>query len=280
MTQTRPTGGFVLSLPDLMLHVDPGPGAIVWANHYGLDLTRLDGVYISHGHTDHFAGAAPVIEAMCRLMMQRRGHILAPPSVFDRHLISDYHRGEAEAVGMYRGGPTPIVLAPGVPVSLGRGTLTPEVAHHGGENLGFVLEHDGLRIGYTSDSDYITAYRDTSGAIRTPGPTGAGELVDFAEVTGYRENMRRAYREVDILVANVGFYHLFAHRHLTAIGLAHLLRGSRIRHCFMVHLGTVYFEPEDRAADLARWVEAASGVRCTVPELGRRYDLGELLGPQ
>lgn len=271
VTQVRPTGGFIIRVPDLMLHVDPGPGAIVWANHHGFDLTQLDAVYISHGHTDHFGGAPPVIEAMCKLMMRRRGHVIAPPSVFARGLVSDYHRGEAESAGIYRGGPTVLEARPGEDLVLGETRIRPQLAYHGGENYGFVLEHAGLRIGYTSDTSYITRYRDADGVEREPGPAGGGELARLAEISGVREDLRRTYADVDILIANVGFYDLFAHRHVTAVGLAHLLAGSRVQRCFMIHLGTVYFQPEDTSTELARWVEVASGVPCVVPALGHRY---------
>ncbi len=275
LTQVAHTGGFMINLPHFALHVDPGPGAILQANRFGLDPTALDAVYVSHAHTDHYTEANTMIEAMCRMMSQRRGHVLAPGEVLEMNYISPFHQGMGTKTGPYRGGPAvTLALKDRQPVALGDVTLTPHRAYHGGENYGFVLEYDGLKIGYTSDTSYIRSYRTTSGELREAHSSNMfGAIENLSEIVEYHQDLKEIYSEVDILVANVTFHHMWSHRHLTGYGLAHLLTGSRVRQCYITHLDSVYFTNPGLADDLARYITEKSGVASALPTEGRRYEL-------
>ena len=67
ITQKRMTGGFRIDDIDGMnIHVDPGPGALVRTYQFGLSPLKLNGVFVSHSHTDHYTDAEVLIEAMTR----------------------------------------------------------------------------------------------------------------------------------------------------------------------------------------------------------------------
>jgi len=278
LSQVRRTGGFVLNLPDFMMHIDPGPGAIYHANQFGLDLTALDAVFVSHGHTDHYTEAGVVIEAMCRIMSQRRGAVLAPAELLDNNYITAFHQGKVTplANGPYRGGPAvTLALQAQKPIALEGSTIvTPHNAYHGGENYGFSLTYKGLKIGYTSDTSYIKAYRKSNGeVVSVTSGLRLGEMADFAGIADYYTDLKENYSGLDVLIANAGYHHAFAHRHFTAYGLVHMLKGSGVKLCIMTHLDSLYFTNPGLAQDMARYVQEKSGVRCIVPEEGLRLEL-------
>ncbi|MBP9967914.1 MAG: MBL fold metallo-hydrolase, partial [Methanobrevibacter sp.] len=74
ISQRRMTGGFRIdNLNGKNYHVDPGPGALVRTYQFGFDPRNLDGVFVSHAHTDHYNDAEILIEAMTRGMTKEYG---------------------------------------------------------------------------------------------------------------------------------------------------------------------------------------------------------------
>ncbi|HHY39151.1 MAG TPA: MBL fold metallo-hydrolase [Clostridia bacterium] len=277
ITQYRQTGGFILKVGQAVIYVDPGPGAIVHAARAGLDLSMLEAVYVSHGHTDHCGEAGVVIEAMCRLMSARRGIVIAPGRVLDAGLISPFHQGK-EPSRAYKGGPAEVVRASaGEPITVRDVDVFPIMAYHGDENYGFVLRTksgDGLSVGYTSDTSYIISYMGDDGE-RQVEPWDA--MTDYKGIVRYHEDLKAAFCDVDVLIANVSYHSLFANRCLTGVGLAHMLSGSKVRLCIMTHMDVSCFKPEDVSSEMARYVTDASGVNVIVAEDNKRYDLHEAI---
>ncbi|MEW6081284.1 MAG: MBL fold metallo-hydrolase [Bacillota bacterium] len=263
MSQHRQTGGFVLRVGGACLCVDPGPGALVHAAREGLDLSGIDAVYVSHGHTDHCGDAGVVIEAMCQAMSRRRGMVFSPVEVLEDGRISRFHQGKAPSRA-YPGGPQEVVPAEdGGEVAIGDCVLRFVRAYHGGENYGFILEAPGLRVGYTSDTSYLISV-EGSGGPRPVAPWDA--MSDLRGVVEYREDLKNAFYCVDVLVANVSYHSLFATRCLTAVGLSHLLSGSRVGLAIMTHLDEACFRPRDISQRMAEYVEGYSGVSTRVAQ--------------
>lgn len=269
-SQIPRTGGFLLTVNGLRLYVDPGPGAVVRAQEAGIDLGLLDGVFISHGHLDHYAGAEAVIEGMCWGMFARRGYLLASRQVLERdRLLSRYHQGQNIGLG-YKGGPTVIPLEAYRSVQLRDASITPIPVHHADENYGFVLKSGALTIGYTSDTNYIKSYASPEG-VKELGR--CGPIMDLLAVVDYQQNVKDVFSQVDILIANVTGHNIYAHRHVTTLGLAHLLRGSRVKRCFLTHFNHCCVQPEDLRPMMADYVQQQSGVQTIYAVDGRTYDL-------
>ena len=77
ISQRRMTGGFRIdNLNGKNYHVDPGPGALVRTYQFGFDPRNLDGVFVSHAHTDHYNDAEILIEAMTRGMTKEYGVVM------------------------------------------------------------------------------------------------------------------------------------------------------------------------------------------------------------
>jgi phosphoribosyl 1,2-cyclic phosphodiesterase len=271
--QVRATGGFYVELPEVRLFVDPGPGALVHARRLGVPLEDLDAVYVSHGHTDHYSDAGAIVEAMCRAMSVRRGILLAPRTVLDEGLVSAFHQGRRPKPP-YPGGPRTVALEAGVAVPIGDGArLVPVAAHHSGENYGFVLETASITLGYTSDTGYLLAYRNADGERVAVEP--GRPVLEFEAAEEVHLDLKAAFADVDVLVANVTFMNHFPSRQLTAIGLADLLTGTRVGQAVITHVDPALSGPEgeDRTPLLAEYVERVSGVPTRLARDGMRLTL-------
>lgn len=274
-SQIPRTAGFLLVVDGLRLYVDPGPGAVVRAQEAGIDLGTLDGIFISHGHLDHYAGAEEVIEGMCWGMFARRGTLMAPRQMLERdRLLSLYHQGLNTEAG-YKGGPTVIPLQAHQPIQLKNAVLTPIPVHHAEENYGFVLQSGSLRVGYTSDTNYIQSYTTPEGVQDM---SRRGAIMDLLEVVEYRRDIKEIFGQVDVLIANVTTHNVYAHRHITTLGLPHLLQGGRVKLCFITHFNHCCLRPEDLRPSMAAYVENRSGVRTLYASDGAMHDIGAILG--
>jgi phosphoribosyl 1,2-cyclic phosphodiesterase len=104
ITQKRRTAGIRIIGNSLNLHLDPGPGALVHSVNEDLDPQKLNAVFVSHCHPDHYTDAEVLIEAMAHGATKKRGVLAAARSVlhgskagFDR-VISTYHQQMPEQV--------------------------------------------------------------------------------------------------------------------------------------------------------------------------------------
>ena len=153
MTQRRRTGGLRILSDKLNMHVDPGPGALVYSIEMGLSPQNIDAILISHSHLDHTNDANVLLEAMTQGGREKKGTLAAAHSVLhgndvcDR-AISNYHRGL----------PQKIVDAT-VGTAFDIGSLKVRVGkavHHDPDTVGFRFETEGFGdFGYMPDSEYF-----------------------------------------------------------------------------------------------------------------------------
>ncbi len=153
ITQKRRTGGIRILSNRLNLHMDPGPGALIYSLEAGLNPQKIKAVLISHRHPDHYTNAEILIEAMTRGMLKKRGIVAAPPSILSGNretgpVISTYHQRMTEEV---------IEVKPGVNFRVGdTQVVATETRHTDPEGVGFRLEIPEVgAIGYTADSQYF-----------------------------------------------------------------------------------------------------------------------------
>ncbi len=97
ITQKRRTAGIRMISSGLNLHLDPGPGALVYSISEGLDPQKLNAVFVSHCHPDHYTDAEVLIEAMTRGTTRKHGVLAAAKSVLSgsnvcEPSISKYHQ--------------------------------------------------------------------------------------------------------------------------------------------------------------------------------------------
>lgn len=105
VTQKRRTGGIrVISEQNkINMHIDPGPGALVYSLEMGLDPQKIRAIFVSHSHMDHANDAEPLIEAISEGTTKKRGVLVAAKSVLRGNnvcesSISRYHQAMPERV--------------------------------------------------------------------------------------------------------------------------------------------------------------------------------------
>jgi phosphoribosyl 1,2-cyclic phosphodiesterase len=162
ITQKRRTGGIRILSNNLNLHMDPGPGALIYSLEANLNPQKLRAVLVSHRHPDHYSNAEILIEAMTRGMLKKRGILAAPPNVLkgDKEtgpVISTYHQRMIEET---------IETTPGVNFKVGDTKVAAVATRHTDpEGVGFKLEIPEVgAVGYTADTEYFDGieegYRD------------------------------------------------------------------------------------------------------------------------
>mgnify|MGYP000158475114 CR=1 FL=1 len=160
--QIRQTGGFILKDGDFMLSVDPGPGALVYANQNGFDLEELTAVFVSHAHLDHEGDVEPMIEAMTRGCLEDRGILISNSDYLDSNHVhsslSNYHR---EAVN------EKVWAEQGSFYEFGNGfrMYFEEVVHGGIDTTGFKLDYGEKTVSWIPDTNsfegLIDKFRDS-----------------------------------------------------------------------------------------------------------------------
>lgn len=152
ISQKRMTGGFRIdNINGFNLHVDPGPGGLLRSLEFGINPSNLNGVFISHCHTDHYNDAEILIEAMTKGMTKKNGCIIGSKSVMEGvdnwgPSISNYHKSNSKC----------FVLNPDKNINLGKFELKGTKTIHGDPfGVGFQMKTKNVTISYTSDTKYF-----------------------------------------------------------------------------------------------------------------------------
>ena len=108
-SQIRRTAGIRITEDDSQVHIDPGPGALVFSNWARLNPSKLDGLIVTHCHPDHYTDVEVFIEAMTQGTRAKRGVLAATKSVLRGAsgigpCISGYHQGLVrDLIELYEG---------------------------------------------------------------------------------------------------------------------------------------------------------------------------------
>ncbi len=147
--QKRATGGIYIADRGLLMHVDPGPGALVKMYELGLDPTQTDAIFVSHAHPDHYTDAEILIEAMTLGGKSKRGILIGSESVIngiDGYTpISFYHKKIVKEIKIAKPNDKFLIK------DLYEIRITPAL-HSDPTTIGFKLFLDNGAISYTSDT--------------------------------------------------------------------------------------------------------------------------------
>jgi ribonuclease BN (tRNA processing enzyme) len=148
--QTRATGGIYMELDKVRFMIDPGPGCIVHAKQYGVNLGRVNVLILSHNHMDHTSDAAVVMESMSRAATKKLGTLIGAVSTIeetdDYPTVSKYHQGLMEHV--VKMGPNEKTETNGIKIT------STKTNHSEPHCIGFIFE-GSKRISYVSDTEYF-----------------------------------------------------------------------------------------------------------------------------
>ena len=154
ITQKRRTAGIRIISEGLNFHLDPGPGALVYSINEGLNPQKLNAVFVSHGHPDHYTDAEVLIEAMTKGTTKKRGVLVASRSVLRGNetglnsVVSKYHQQMPERV---------IEASPNKKFQIGNINVSvTEARHTDPDTVGFRFETSEFgSFAYTSDTEYF-----------------------------------------------------------------------------------------------------------------------------
>lgn len=153
ITQKRRTAGIRILNKSVNIHLDPGPGALVYSVDSDFDPQKLNAILVSHSHPDHYTDAEVLIEAMTRATTQKRGILAAAKSVLYGNEVC-----EASISSYHQKMPKQIIEAKhGTSFQIGDMKITAiEARHTDPDAVGFRFEtHDVGDFAYTSDTEYF-----------------------------------------------------------------------------------------------------------------------------
>ncbi|HEY5540708.1 MAG TPA: MBL fold metallo-hydrolase [Coriobacteriia bacterium] len=114
------------------------------------DPTRLDAVFITHNHPDHYADIYALLAGLRYAPQGPCGPIplYLPEGLWERLLCLLSERGATDFAEAF----VPTTMASGQGVAVGGLTVTPVAVEHTDPTFAMVAEADGARLAYTSDT--------------------------------------------------------------------------------------------------------------------------------
>jgi len=247
--QVLATGGFRINSKELKLHAEPGPGALLKSLQYKQSPQELNAIFVSHAHLDHVNDARLMIECMNFGRFNKRyGTFIGSESVVKGHKefekqIDEFFKGMLEEC---------VALKAGEKKQFGKHAVlkATRTAHEDESAIGFVLETEGVKIGYTSDTQVF-------------------------------EGMEKEYDGCDVLLMNVlrpdgdNFpFHLSSN---DAISLINKME-KKPKAIFLTHLGMKFVNagPEKQREK----IERKTGVKTFIANEGTKVNILELISEQ
>lgn len=149
--QLRASGGILLKVDDFQFHLDPGPGSLVQAKEYGVNLRANTAVLVSHNHLNHCNDLNVVIEAMTLSGLDKKGVLVSNKSVVSgsenqQPYLTKYHHNLLEKV---------ITLEKTQKVAIELVEIHALSAEHSDLNaIGFKFFCPRFTLSYTGDTKY------------------------------------------------------------------------------------------------------------------------------
>ncbi|MBN2423241.1 MBL fold metallo-hydrolase [Candidatus Woesearchaeota archaeon] len=155
--QYRGSGGIILQVEDNQFHIDPGPGSLVMARMYGINLRENTAVFVSHNHINHAGGANEVISAMTHNGLDKKGVLVGNNSSINGTSENEpfIHNFYKRCVERY------IALDPDSKVGINHIDIKLTETKHLDENgVGFKFFAPKFTMGYTSDTEFTNEIAD------------------------------------------------------------------------------------------------------------------------
>ncbi len=150
--QVRASGGFVLQTEGMQFFVDPGPGALLKAREFGINIRENTAVIVSHAHLGHcadvnavvFTGSYGKIDPQSVLITNKT---LVDDSEGNMPIMNEYFRGCVERV---------IVVTDGNKVGIGKIEIdATKTQHHEEHGVGYKFLCPNFTMGYIGDTEYF-----------------------------------------------------------------------------------------------------------------------------
>jgi len=224
--------GFYIKYNDLELMVDPGINILERAQKIGVNLSRTNTLFISHAHIDH-SHDANVIAEMVSYRKDSFLNVLMSKETNEERVMSHYHLKLENSIKLN-------LLEDKIAISLFNDiSLSPiKVVHSINGSFGFVLDLEGIKIGYTGDTGFCLTYKSKDGLNFNINDKIDKSNIEEAGV--FNDNLKSAFSNTDYLIFNlhdVSFRKKTKHNiyHSTVNDAIQVLSGSMIKKCFIEH---------------------------------------------
>lgn len=225
--------GFYIKYNDLEMMVDPGINILERAERVGVNLARTNTLFISHAHIDH-SNDADLVAEMSSYRENSVLNVLMSQNTLDEKVIGHYHFSSSNNNKL-------TILSKAEEVNLSNNIkLKPiEVVHSINGSFGFVLDLNGLKIGYTGDTGFSATYKTIEGKEFST----LEKVADKKEIEGpgaFNKELKKVFSNVDLLVFNlhdVDFRKHTKHNfyHSTVPDAIEVLCDSKVKLCLFDH---------------------------------------------
>ncbi len=142
-----------MRIKNIQFHIDPGPGALVKAREYGVNLRANNVVLVSHAHLDHCNDVNAVISAMTHDGLDKGGILIGSKSVLlgtdgERPYLTRYHR---KCLDKFLGLEAANTVKFGKDIEL----RTLRTKHRDPTEIGFKFISDKFSIAYSADTAFF-----------------------------------------------------------------------------------------------------------------------------
>ncbi|MEI8143469.1 MAG: MBL fold metallo-hydrolase [Candidatus Berkelbacteria bacterium] len=263
--------GFYIKFDGTELLVDPGANILDRSQASGVNLYRLNSVFISHSHIDHDNDANVAMElASCS---HQNVKLLASEQTLANGSVKPYHISENPKLVLK------VETLSDQEIKLSeKVSLKPiKVFHSIDGTYGFVMDIDGLRVGYTSDTGFTKKFKTSIGEYEIGETDYQGTLVG---PTKFDDKLKDIFSNVDVLIFNLhGFaYNKHSLFHSVAFDLIEILKDSKVKLCVCDHLSPGGAISKNLSAKIIHFIEQQTDKKIVlVGSNGLTLDLDKLV---
>jgi len=150
--QLRASGGIIIRAEDMQFHIDPGPGALVRAEQYDVNLRENTCILVSHNHLNHVNDINAVISSMTHNGLDKKGVLISNKTVIEGSnnispVLLNFYKNCLERC---------IIVKENQKIGVSNIEIRTTPTKHGIENIGFKFITPEFSLSYVSDTGYFT----------------------------------------------------------------------------------------------------------------------------
>lgn len=250
--------GFILKKGNNVIAVDPGVNFVLRLTESGFDLSTITHIFISHTHLDHSADANVLMDFMIRAKASVK--IIAPKSVYDEKVISDFHSGLKPKFPVNH---SAIIINENSEIELLDGyKMTFVPLQHSVECYGFKISGNNQNYTYLSDTSYTREL-----------VTKNNKIISITDITDYMENVKSKsnynyikefLKDSDVLITNIDSYMYTKNSktHLPLLDLLEIIKDNNIKKIIIAHVNPIgELKYEEWGNKLAKYVYKISKIK-------------------
>ena len=250
--------GFILKKGNNVIAVDPGVNFVLRLTESGFDLSTITHIFISHTHLDHSADANVLMDFMIRAKASVK--IIAPKSVYDEKVISDFHSGLKPKFPVNH---SAIIIDENSEIELLDGyKMTFVPLQHSVECYGFKISGNNQNYTYLSDTSYTREL-----------VTKNNKIISITDITDYMENVKSKsnynyikefLKDSDVLITNIDSYMYTKNSktHLPLLDLLEIIKDNNIKKIIIAHVNPIgELKYEEWGNKLAKYVYKISKIK-------------------